>query len=100
MSAVIYNTDTGRILAQYATMAAAKAAYTRAAKAKMQGENIVLKGPYIIVPSNGGYPPMAVMDRETWDKEIDHEYVGARGYTVKLSTPHACDPNTETYWSM
>ena len=100
MTAVIYNTDTGRILAEYATMGAAKAAYTRAAQAKLRGENIVLKGPYIIVPKNGGYPPMAVMSRKQWDEEIDYEYVGSKGFKVRLSTPYACDPNNERYWSM
>ena len=95
MTAVIYNTDTGRIIAEYATMAAAKAAYTRAASAKMLNEPVRLKT-YLANP----HEPMAVMDREAWDREINYEYVGSKGHKVKLDTPICCDPNSETYWTM
>lgn len=98
MTAVIYNTDTGNIIAEYKSMAAAKAAYTRAAKAKMLGEVIILKGKYVSLGEK--VPPMAVMTREAWDREIDYEYVGSKGHKVRLSTPRSCDPNSDLFWSM
>lgn len=100
-SAVIFNTDTGRIVGEYRTMAAAKAAYTRAAKNKLLGGSMVFRGPTgRLVMSADEAPPLAVMDRATWDREINQEYVGAKGYKVKLDTPMSCDPNSESYWSM
>ncbi|NJO58755.1 MAG: hypothetical protein HC836_10530 [Richelia sp. RM2_1_2] len=98
-SAVIYRTDTGQIVAEYSTMAAAKAAYTRAAKAKMLGEVLCFKGRYI-VPHNDTYPSFSFMSREQWDREVDYEYIGSQGFKTRLSTPACNDPNTETYWSM
>ena len=97
MTAVIYNTNTGFIIAEYATMAAAKAAYTKASAAKMLKKTISLKGRRYF---DGKLPPMAVMDFKRWDVEINVEYVGSKGHTVKLGTPHCCDPNSDHYWSM
>lgn len=95
--AVIYNTSTGMVMWKYATLAAAKAAYTRAAKAKMLGETVVF--------GNRRYgaedvPPVAVMPYDEWRETVNRKYVGARGYEVDLDTPTCCDPNSETYWSM
>lgn len=100
-SAVIFNTDTGRIVGEYRTMAAAKAAYTRAAKSKIAGEDMIFQSPSgRRVVSADEAPLLAVMDKATWDREINREYAGAKGYKVKLDTPISCDPNSESYWSM
>jgi len=62
----------------YATLAAAKSAY-RHLKNAVEYE---------------------ITDADNYFNNIDYEYVGSRGYTVKISTPRSCDPNSDLYWSM
>lgn len=67
----------------FATEAAAKAAITRLA--------------------NKGKIELAdwwFADSAYYYDKIDYEYVGARGFKVRCSTPYCCDPNFETYHSM
>jgi len=41
-----------------------------------------------------------ITTRVDYDINVDHEYIGGRGYKVKASTPRCCDPNSDLYWSM
>jgi len=68
MSAVIYDTNIG-FVAEYKTIAAAKAAYTRVVSARQVNEAVNLKG-YIVNP----HSPLVVVDRKTWEQEIKHKY--------------------------
>ena len=38
-------------------------------------------------------------ERDYYDN-IDYEYEGSKGYSVRASTPRCCDPNSDLYWSM
>jgi len=62
----------------YATLAAAKSAYRHLRNAE----------------------EYEITDADNYYENIDYEYVGSRGYTVKASTPRSCDPNTDLYWGM
>jgi tryptophanase len=103
MSAVIYNTETTKIIKRYKTLAAAKAALTRAHN---NGS--------IRVMTSFGYGRMkgkdleklAVCTMDYFNERVDYEVEVKNlmsGGTVKIrkSAEGTCvDPSTERYWSM
>lgn len=99
MSAFIYFEDSAHIINSYKTMAAAKAALTRA---RNKGKGKFNRRIYGEKDLNR----MAVCTSDYFNRKVDYDVIvkslmGGQDVTIRRSEQGGCtDPSTERYWSM
>jgi len=99
---VIYDTETKRIVGEYKNRTGAVNSLT-ASKKREERNNAKRTGPYDKPTTRT--KNWAVMSKDEYDQTVRctkkvRNLMSGVEIEIDINTPAACDPSTETYWSM